>query len=460
MMLFCAFTYAQKTVTGTVSDDNGIPLAGASVVVKGTANGTSTDFDGNYSLNVQSDNDILVISYIGYKTIEATVGSQNVINASLTEDAESLNEVVISVLGFKENRDKVASTYSVIGVDDANASGEPTIINSLAGKAAGLTITGTSADPGAGSIIQIRGVSSINGSSPLIVVDGIPLNNSNLEGFASDSDGGISQQSRLNDINPDDIETIQVFKGASAGALYGSSALGGVIVITTKRGQAGKLRISLNSTISIDQINVKHPLQTKFGQGSNGVYSPTAANSWGDKISDRAGGDDVFNTSGQYFEAADGTLYYPYASGGKNSREVFTNSNFDQVFQDGMAEDIKLNLSGGSEKATFFFSTSHLNQKGIMINSNYVKNTFTFGNTMKFNDWLSSSAKISYANSKSNRIQQGSNTAGIYLGLLRNPADFDISDYIGTYYDANGNPTPLRHRSYRRYLAIHCKPNL
>jgi TonB-linked SusC/RagA family outer membrane protein len=458
MMIFCAFTYAQKTVTGTVSDDNGIPLAGASVVVKGTANGTSTDFDGNYSLNVQSDNDILVISYIGYKTVEATVGSQNVINASLTEDAESLNEVVISVLGFKENRDKVASTYSVIGVDDANASGEPTIINSLAGKAAGLTITGTSADPGAGSIIQIRGVSSINGSSPLIVVDGIPLNNSNLEGFASDSDGGISQQSRLNDINPDDIETIQVFKGASAGALYGSSALGGVIVITTKRGQAGKLRISLNSTISVDKINVKHPLQTKFGQGAGGVYSATSANSWGDKISDRAGGDDVFNTSGQYFEAADGTLYYPYASGGKNSREVFTNSNFDQVFQDGLAEDIKLNLSGGSEKATFFFSTSHLNQKGIMINSNYVKNTFTFGNTMKFNDWLSSSAKISYANSKSNRIQQGSNTAGIYLGLLRNPADFDISDYIGTYYDANGNPTPLRHRSYRRYLANTANP--
>ena len=458
MTLFCAYTFAQKTVTGTVSDNNGVPLAGASVIVKGTANGTSTDFDGNYSLNVQNDNDILVISYIGYKTVEITVGSQSVINAAMSEDAESLNEVVISVLGFKENRDAVASTYSVIGVEDANASGEPTIINSLAGKAAGLTITGTSADPGAGSIIQIRGVSSINGSSPLIVVDGIPLNNSNLEGFASDADGGISQQSRLNDINPDDIESIQVFKGASAGALYGSSALGGVIVITTKRGQAGKLRISLNSTISVDQINVKHPLQRKFGQGANGSYSPTSANSWGDKISDRAGGEDAFLTTGKYFEAADGTLYYPYASGGKNSQAVYTDSNFDQVFQDGLAEDIKLNLSGGSEKATFFFSTSHLNQKGIMVNSNYVKSTFTFGNTTKFNDWLSSSAKISYSNSKSNRIQQGSNTAGIYLGLLRNPADFDISDYIGTYYDANGNPTPLRHRSYRRYLGDTANP--
>lgn len=458
MVLCSAFIYAQRTVSGTVIDNNGMPLAGASVIVKGTANGTSTDFDGNYSLNVQSNSDILVVSYIGYKTVEVTVGNQNVINVTLADDAESLDEVVISVLGFKESRDQVASTYSVIGADDAKASGEPTLINSLAGKASGLTITGTSADPGAGSIIQIRGVSSINGSSPLIVVDGIPLNNSNLEGFASDADGGISQQSRLNDINPDDIESIQVFKGASAGALYGSRALGGVIVIKTKRGQAGKLRISLNSTISVDQINVKHPLQTKFGQGANGTYSPTSANSWGDKISDRAGGSDVFNTSGQYFQAADGTLYYPYASGGKNSQEVFTNSNFDQVFQDGLAEDIKLNVSGGSEKATFYFSTSHLNQKGIMVNSNYVKNTFTFGNTMKYNDWLSSSAKVSYTNSKSNRIQQGSNTAGIYLGLLRNPPDFDISDYIGTYYDSSGNPIPLRHRSYRRYLANTANP--
>jgi len=458
LLLSSAFIYAQKKVSGTVSDKSGVPLAGASVIVKGTSNGTSTDFDGNYSLNVQEDSDVLVISYIGFKSVEITVGNQTTINASLEEDAESLDEVVVSVLGFKEKRDAVASTYSVINAEDALKSKEPTLINSLAGKAAGLTITGTSADPGAGSIIQIRGVSSINGSSPLIVVDGIPLNNSNLEGFASDADGGISQQSRLNDINPDDIESIQVYKGASAGALYGSAALGGVIVITTKRGQAGKLSVSLSSSVSIDQINVKHPLQTKFGQGANGVYSPTSANSWGDKIADRSGEDDVFNTSGQYFEAADGTLYYPYASGGKNSQAVYTGSNFDQVFQDGMAEDIKLNLSGGTEKATFYFSTSHLNQKGIMVNSNYVKNTFTFGNTFKFNDWLSSSAKISYANSKSNRIQQGSNTAGIYLGLLRNPPDFDISDYIGTYYDANGNPTPLRHRSYRRYLANTANP--
>ncbi len=440
--------HAQTTISGTVSDTAG-PLPGASIIVKGTDNGTVTDFDGNYSIEADQG-ETLVFSYVGFKSEERVIAVENTINVTMQEDAQALDEVVVSVLGFKEKRDDVASTYSVIGVESALRSKEPTLVNSLAGKASGLAITGTSADPGAGSNIQIRGVSSINGSAPLIVVDGIPLNNSNIEGLASDSDGGVSQQSRLNDINPDDIETIQVFKGASAGALYGSRALGGVIVITTKRGSEGKLKVSLTSSVSVDEINRRHPIQTRYGQGSGGTYSPTNANSWGDRISDRSGGADVVDATGEFFEAADGTLYYPLEE--KNSREVFADSNFDQAFNDGLAQDVKLNLSGGSEKATFYFSASHLDQKGIIKNSNYFKNTFTFGNTYKFNDWLTSSSKVSYTHSTSNRIQQGSNTAGIYLGLLRNPPDFDISDYIGTYTDEDGNPTPLRHRSYRRYL--------
>jgi len=456
-MLVSSFVFAQRTVSGTVSEASG-PLPGASVLVKGSTSGTTTDFDGKYSIDVPNDNAILVFSFLGYITQEVLVGDKTTINITLSEDAQTLQEVVVTALGFKENRDDVASTYSVIGAESVLRAKEPTLINSLAGKASGVSITGSSADPGAGSTIQIRGVSSINGSAPLIVIDGIPINNSNLEGFASDQDAGVSQQSRLNDINPDDIESIQVFKGASAGSIYGSRALGGVIVITTKRGKEGKLRISLGSTISIDEINRKHPLQRSFGQGSNGSYSPTNANSWGDRISDRAGGEDNVNTSGQYFEALDGTIYYPIVSGGKNSTAVYTDSNFDQVFQNGLTQDTKLNLSGGNDKATFYFSASHLDQEGIMRESNYFKNTLSFGNNYKFNEWISSSAKIAYTNSSSNRIQQGSNTAGIYLGLLRNPPDFDISDYIGTYYDSGGNPTPLRHRSYRRYLGNTANP--
>ncbi|MGO4818744.1 SusC/RagA family TonB-linked outer membrane protein [Flavobacterium sp. W22_SRS_FP1] len=455
VFLSSGFLFAQRAVKGSVSDNAG-PLPGATVSVKGGSIATTTDFDGKFSLNVLNNNTVLQVSYIGYKTIEVAVGERTTLNITLSGDAQTLDEIVVNVSGFKEKRDNMASSYSVIGVESISAAKEPTLINSLAGKAAGLSITGSSADPGAGSNIQIRGVSSINGSSPLIVVDGIPLNNSNLEGLASAADGGVSQQSRLNDINPDDIETIQVFKGASAGSLYGSQALGGVIVITTKRGKAGKLKASLSSTVSIDQINRRHSLQSNYGQGAAGKYSATAANSWGDKISDRVGGDDVVNTSGRYFEAADGTLYYPLIT--KNSKDVYHDSNFDQVFQDGMAQDIKLSLSGGNEKGTFYFSASHLDQEGIMKQSNYFKNTITFGNTYKFNDWLNTSAKVSYINSSSNRIQQGSNTAGIYLGLLRNPADFDISDYIGTYYDNVGTPTPLRHRSYRRYLGDTANP--
>ena len=259
LLLISSFAYAQRTVTGMVSDASG-PMPGANVLVKGTTTGTTTDFDGNYSIDVPNNEATLVFSFLGYVNKEVAVGNQSSINVTLEEDAQALDEVIVNALGFKENRDDVASTYSVIKADDVLRAKEPTLINSLAGKASGVKISGSSADPGAGSTIQIRGVSSINGSDPLIVVDGIPINSSNLEGFGSDSDAGVAQQSRINDINPDDIESIQIFKGASAGAIYGSRALGGVIVITTKRGKAGKLRASLGTTISIDQINRKHPL--------------------------------------------------------------------------------------------------------------------------------------------------------------------------------------------------------
>ncbi|MFB0910976.1 MAG: TonB-dependent receptor plug domain-containing protein, partial [Flavobacterium sp.] len=140
-------------------------------------------------------------SYMGYTTIQVAVGDKSTLKITLQEDAQALQEVVVNVLGIKGKRDNLASTYSVIDAKSVLNSKEPTFINSLAGKASGVSITGSSADPGAGSNIQIRGVSSINGSAPLIVVDGIPLNNSNLEGLASSADGGVSQQSRLNDIN-------------------------------------------------------------------------------------------------------------------------------------------------------------------------------------------------------------------------------------------------------------------
>lgn len=454
LLIFCsAYAIAQKTVTGVVKDNNGVPLPGVSIVVKGTNVGAVTDFDGKYSIEVQNDTDILVLSYVGFKTLELPVGTQSAINANLEEDAESLDEVVITALGFKEKRDKMASTYSKIEADKLVQPVENKIIDGIAGKAAGVNIGATSGDPGAGSNIQIRGTSSLGGSSqPLIVVDGVPLNNDNISGSGdSNASAGVSQQSRLNDINPDDIESFQIFKGASAGALYGSRALNGVIVITTKKGKKGRLAVTYSSGISVDEISYKHPLQTSYGQGTNGNYSPTSAFSWGDRISDRSGDADAVDTSGQFFESSvTDNIIYPIID--KNSRSVYTDSNFDKVFQTGITYDNRFTISSGGERGTFFLSGGHVNQEGIIKESFYKKTNFTISTNQKLTDKLTTNVKANYIHTGSNRTQQGSNTAGLYLGLLRTSPDFDITDYIGNYHSSSGDITPSRHRSYRRYL--------
>lgn len=451
-MLASATAMAQRTITGNVSDETG-PLPGASVVVKGTSNGTTSDFDGNYTIQA-NDGETLVFSYVGYKPQERVISSgESTINITLVEDAQALDEVVVTALGFVEKRDKLSSTYSKIDSDKLVQPVENKIIDGIAGKAAGVTINATSGDPGAGSNIQIRGTSSLGGSSqPLIVVDGIPLNNDNIGGSGdSDASAGVSQQSRLNDLNPDDIESFQIFKGASAGALYGSRALNGVIVITTKKGKKGKFSASYTSGISIDQISLKHPLQTAFGQGTNGNYSPTSAFSWGDRIADRSGAADVVDTSGQFFRSSvSDNIIYPIDE--KNSQEVYTKRNFDQVFGTGIAYDNRFTISNGGEKGTFYLSGGNVSQNGIIESSFYKKTNFTINTTQNLSDRLSTNFKANYVHTGSNRTQQGSNTAGLYLGLLRTAPDFDITDYKGDYVSSSGAVTQSRHRSYRRYL--------
>ncbi len=452
MLLLSVVVFAQKTVSGTVSDSTG-PLPGVSVVEKGTTNGVETDFDGNFTLQVKDDNSILVFSFIGSKTKEVSVLGKVKLKITLEEDSEQLDEVVVNALGLKEERDKLASTYSKIDANKIVQPVENKIIDGIAGKAAGVNIGATSGDPGSGSNIQIRGTSSLGGSSqPLIVVDGVPLNNDNISGSGdSDSSAGVSQQSRLNDINPEDIESFQVFKGASAGALYGSRALNGVIVITTKRGKKGKFNVTYSSGVSIDEIAYKHPLQGVFGQGTSGRYNPRSAFSWGDRISERAGGADDVDKTGQFFQSTvSDNIIYPITK--KNSREVYRDANFDKVFQNGITYDNKFSLSSGSEKGTFFLSAGHINQTGIIKSSFYKKTNFTVSTVQNITDKFTVNAKANYIYTGSNRTQQGSNTAGLYLGLLRSSPDFDITDYKGDYHSSSGTVTQSRHRSYRRYL--------
>jgi TonB-linked SusC/RagA family outer membrane protein len=442
---------SQKSISGTITDENGMPMIGVSIVEEGTTNGTVSDFDGLYSITVKDESSQLMFSYIGYTPVTRAVGSGNTLDVTMVESAEALDEVIVTSLGFRERKDDLGYASSTVSGDKISESGETNVLNSLSGKSSGVRITRNSGDPGAGAYIQIRGLSSITrNSQPLIIVDGVPISN-DVRGN-SDS-GGVNQESRLNDINPNDIESITVLKGASAAALWGTQALGGVVNITTKSGKFNsKLSVSLKSTYSYDEINRKYPLQDQFGQGDNGIYNQRARDSWGDKLSERSGGLDELDTSGEFYIDQAGNVYYPILT--KNSRETFHNSNFDQIFDNGHFFENNLSISGGNQKSSMFFSLGDLDQQGIIRNnSDYRRTTLRFNARHNFTDAISLKISSSYSRTKSNRIEKGANSSGLYLGLLRNPVGFDITGYRGDYY-ANSDATPVsnRHRSYREPL--------
>ena len=253
---------------------------------------------------------------------------------------------------------------------------------------------------------------------------------------------------------------MQVLKGASAAALWGSRAANGVIIITTKKGKLGeKMNVSFRSSYSIDQVNMFHPKQNKFGQGSDGVYSPSASLSWGDKISDRSGEADILDTSGPYYEGyITGQRYYPILE--RNQRTSFEDSNYDQIFKNGHSWDNSISLSGGNENSTFYFSVGHLDQDGIyQANSNYKRSSIRFNTEKRFNQYVRMNTSASYVTSSSDRVQRGNNTSGTMLAYLRNPPDFDVTDYIGSYYASpNAAPIENRQRSYRSYLGASATP--
>ncbi|TAE31795.1 MAG: SusC/RagA family TonB-linked outer membrane protein [Cytophagales bacterium] len=470
-ILFCwlvGFTaFAQsRTVTGVVtSSDDGAVLPGVNVIVKGTTNGATTNAEGRFTLNDVPANASLQISFIGYENLDVQVGNRASINVQLKSDVRQLGEVVVTALGLEQSRDAFGSAASQVKGTQVAKSGEATLINGLSGKASGVTIVRSSGDPGAGSYIQIRGQSTITGSlQPLIVLDGIPINNSTL----GNSTEGVAQQSRLNDINPEDIAAVEILKGASAAAIWGTRAANGVIVITTKKGTAGagKLNVSFKSTLSTDQLYKSQPLQDKYGGGIFGLYrfTPPGGLSWGDKIADRKGGADTeITTPGAagyagYFQAEDGTRFHRVADGtganphgGKNSRDVYDYR--DQFFKTGYFTDNTLSISGGDPNSNFYLSLGDLNQTGIMkFNSNYRRTTARINAERRFNSFIKVGTTFGYTKTNSDRVQQGSNLSGLYLGGLRNPADFNVYPEVGTFYAPNGEIFPNRQRAYRNPL--------
>ena len=462
--VFTSFVFAQSTIEGTVSDESGNPLVGANVIVEGTSFGAATGVNGDYTINVSAgtvDGNTVVImaSYIGYKSTSTSVevpvdGSVNQ-NFSLTIDPIGLKGVSVTALGFTANRDEQGSSSVSVAAADMTRSGESLMANSLAAKASNVIVNAQAGDPGASTSIRIRGANTISGASqPLIVIDGMPINNSTVYGGGNNISGGRSagtvQQSRINDLNANDIESVEVLKGASAAALWGSRAANGVVMIKTKDGDAGRVKMNYKRTMSYDEIHERIPMQDTFGQGRNGSWT-THAESWGDRISDRAGGADEVESSGQHFVSEDGT-FTQYEIITKNSKDTYVDENWNQAFQTGQYTQDDFQVTGGDASRTFLFSYSRLRQDGIIRNSFYDRDNFRLNTKFRLSDKISMSSKASYTYTNSNRIQQSSNVTGLMLGLLRTAPDFDITHYKGTYTSSSGVEYGGRQRAYRRYM--------
>ena len=454
---------AQSSIEGTVTDNDGNPLVGANIIVVGSDLGSAAALDGSYTIDVPSgtvtgQTVTVTASFIGYQSSSANVSvpvSGSVThNFTLIVDAIGLKAISVTALGFQANRDQQGSSSVPVAASDMARSGESLIANSLAAKASNVMVNAVSGDAGAGTSIRIRGHNTISGASqPLIIVDGVPINNSQI--YAGHSRfGGTSQQSRMNDLNVGDIESVEVLKGASAAALWGSRAANGVIVISTKEGAPGKMRMNYTRTMSFDEIHERLPMQTVWGQGRNGKAG-TQAESWGDYIPDRSGGADEVDTSGDHFVSEDGS-FTQYKITGKNSKDVFADSNFDLVFRTGTYVQDDFQLSGGDATKTYLFSYGRLRQDGIIRNSFYDRDNIRLNTKFKLSEWMTMSSKVGYTYSSSNRSQRGSNVAGLLLGLLRTAPDFDITQYKGTFVDvaSDGSKTEYsnRHRAYRRQL--------
>jgi len=458
LFLIAQFAFSQGSISGNITDDEGVPLPGATIVVVGTNNGTTTDFDGNFTIQANVG-DVLSFSYVGYESLNQEILNQDQLSISLIA-ANELEEVVLTALGIEKKKDDDLSGTSVVEVDQLQRSGETGVLQGLSGKASGVQITRNAGDPGSGAYIQIRGQNTINGdNSPLIVLDGAPISNANIGGNTA----GVVQQSRLNDINPEDIESVSVIKGAAAAALYGTGAANGVLVINTKRGSKESKGWSFNvkTSLSVDRVNREWAKQDTWGQGYDGIwydepgigyFVENTGFSYGDEIALRSGGSDIYDLSGGYFETSDGSQIGPIDE--KNSTATYNQENRDAVFGDGYTWETNASFAYNSENSSTYISISNLDQDGILKGaSDYVRNTLKLNNDTNLTDKLKVKLSSTYTTSESNRIQTGSNLNGLYLGYLRTSPDFDIRDYKGTNYRiSNGvtTVTPNSHRSYRR----------
>ncbi len=416
-LFFCLSVMAQDaTVSGRVtSSDDGSALPGVSVQVKGTTRGTTTDAEGRYSVSVPT-NGRLVFSFIGYSSQEVGVDNRSTVNVSLTTGAQSLDEIVVTAQGIE--RDKRSLGYSTQEVSNSLIAqkSEPNLLNALQGKLAGVQISGQSGAAGASTNINIRGITSFNGSNqPLIVVDGIIFSNDvNVTGstlFQSQS------SNRLADINPESIESVNVLKGPAAAVLYGSRASAGAIIITTKSGrnQNNKTEITFNSSYNVQNVYGLPRFQNDYGQGSNNLFVNNSVNSWGPAFV--GGPTSVTNLQGQT---------RPY--------QAYPN-NVQDFYQQGSIFQNTLSLAGGDQNRNFSLSVGNTTQKGIVESIRFNRTNIQVGGESKLNNGFKISGTASYVRTTQGGTALG-NGGSAFGQLTRIPRSYDLINE--PFQDANG----------------------
>ena len=408
-----AWAQQQKTVTGRVTDEQGAPLPGASVVIKGTTVGTITGSAGNYTLRAV-EGQVLQFRYLGTTPMERTIGAANTIDVQLRRMAQSLDAVVVTALGQTTAQRALGTAQQTVqGPDLANTQRE-SFINALQGRVAGVNVVSSSGVPGASSSITIRGISSISSSNqPLMIVDGLPIDNKTLNTSALPSDRpgsstafnnrGVDFTNRAADINPEDIESITVLKGPEAAALYGIDAANGAIVITTKRGKAGARGIEYTNSTRFETVRSYPDIQKVYGISGFGGVGATAGTTG--------------NTTPLYYGA-------PYAAG------TTLYDNVDGFFQTGVSQKHNLAFGGvaADNRVNYRLSAGVVRQKGVIPNSLFNRVNVTAASQGDVNSWMKADLSMGYTNSANEQNYKGDN--GPLLSLLVWPSNDNASDYL------------------------------
>ncbi|GAA3601161.1 SusC/RagA family TonB-linked outer membrane protein [Flavivirga amylovorans] len=427
-LLFIPVVAFSQQISGTITDGaTNLPLAGANVIIKGTSTGTTSDFDGRFSLNISSFPVTLEISSLGFETLEVLVTEAKTVNVTLQESAESLEEVVVTGLASSIKRSNAANAVATVSAEDLVGRTPPqTLDGALAGKFVGAQITAASGAPGGGMSVKLRGVTSINANGqPLYIIDGVYVNNNSVfagglnevsgaaSGGATTNDSQDNASNRISDINPDDIANIEILKGASASAIYGARAAAGVVIITTKRGKQGKTKIKFSQAV-----------------GWNEAINLLGTRNWTEELAESVHGEGALFTAAQ------------------NAGRLVDWE--DEIYgEKGFITNTNLSVSGGNEKTSFFSSFTSNEEDGIVKNTGADKKSFRLNVDHKITDHIKLDLTGNYISSRADRGFFNNENNGTTIGvttLFSRPWD-DFFPVDGIYPDnLAGNSNPIHTR--------------